>query len=212
MNRDDFLQSYSYFLQDAEDIPRLLSDLIFTSEVYDMSLQYNNVSLENYIDLDKFYNDRDNNEKDEILLSASLELKEYQNSVPTRGLLIASQVIFFQIDSILIKFVTPYILSIQRQQMNESLLYRAACLEVSEFNNNELESNISDSNFTEDLNDYPRIPLSIDGTPKCTCMFLITIATNVMPLPEEMHNQFNLEYLKQMRSNNIMSSEMLYNI
>ncbi|CAG8830461.1 25184_t:CDS:1, partial [Gigaspora margarita] len=38
------------------------------------------------------------------------------------------------------------------------------------------------------------------------------IATNVMPLPEEIHNQFNLEYLKQMRSNNMMSSEMSYNI
>ncbi|CAG8852871.1 24258_t:CDS:2, partial [Gigaspora margarita] len=88
------------------------------------------------------------------------QLEEYQNSVPTRGLLIASQVIFPQIDSILIKFVTSHILSIQRQQMNELLLYRVARLEVSEFNNNELESDIPDSNFTEDLNDYPRIPLS----------------------------------------------------
>ncbi|KAF0432005.1 protein far1-related sequence 5-like [Gigaspora margarita] len=83
MNRDNFLQSYSYFLQDAVDIPRLSSDLMFTSEVYDTSLQYNNVSLENYIDLNKFYDDHDDslecnnleyNEKDEILLSASLEV------------------------------------------------------------------------------------------------------------------------------------------
>ncbi|KAF0554667.1 protein far1-related sequence 7-like [Gigaspora margarita] len=83
MNRNDFLQSYSYFLQDVEDIPRLSSDLMFTSEVYDMSLQYNNASLENYIDLDKFYDDRDSpleydnleyNEKNEILLLASLEV------------------------------------------------------------------------------------------------------------------------------------------
>ncbi|RIB04106.1 hypothetical protein C2G38_1988879, partial [Gigaspora rosea] len=68
------------------------------------------------------------------------QLEEYQNSVLTRGLPIASQVIFPQIDSILIKFVTPHILSIQRQQMNESLLYHAARLEVpvSEFNNNEV--------------------------------------------------------------------------
>ncbi|RIB21652.1 hypothetical protein C2G38_2034221 [Gigaspora rosea] len=90
------------------------------------------------------------------------QLEEYQNSVPTRGLPIASQVIFPQIDSILIKLVTPHILSIQRQQMNKSLLYHAARLEVpvSEFNNNELESDILDSNFTEDLNNYPRIPLS----------------------------------------------------
>ncbi|RIB12638.1 hypothetical protein C2G38_2200093 [Gigaspora rosea] len=83
MDRDDFLQSYSYFLQDVEDIPGLSSDLMFTSEVYDTSLQYNNVSLENYIDLDKFYNNRDNslkcdnfeyNGKDDILLSSSLEV------------------------------------------------------------------------------------------------------------------------------------------
>ncbi|CAG8788851.1 45_t:CDS:2, partial [Gigaspora rosea] len=129
------------------------------------------------------------------------QLEEYQNSVPTRGLPIASQVIFPQIDSILIKLVTPHILSIQRQQMNKSLLYHAARLEVpvSEFNNNELESDILDSNFTEDLNNYPRIPLS-------------TIATNETPLTEEMYNQFNLEYLKQMRSNNMTNSEMSYNI
>ncbi|CAG8811398.1 22825_t:CDS:1, partial [Dentiscutata erythropus] len=65
------------------------------------------------------------------------QLEEYQNSVPTRGLPIASQVIFPQIDSILIKFVTSHILSIQRQQMNELLLYHAVCLEVLEFSNNE---------------------------------------------------------------------------
>ncbi|CAG8827457.1 17550_t:CDS:2, partial [Racocetra persica] len=30
--------------------------------------------------------------------------------------------------------------------------------------------------------------------------------------PEEMHNSFNLEYLKQMRSNNMMSSEISHNV
>ncbi|RIB21653.1 hypothetical protein C2G38_2176031 [Gigaspora rosea] len=48
-----------------------------------MSLQYNNISLENYINLDKFYDDCDDslecdnleyNEKDDILLLPSLEV------------------------------------------------------------------------------------------------------------------------------------------
>ena len=47
----------------------------------------------------------------------------------------ASQVMFPGIDSILVDFVTPHILSIQRQQMNESLLYRATRLELFAFNN-----------------------------------------------------------------------------
>ncbi|CAG8844460.1 14575_t:CDS:2, partial [Gigaspora margarita] len=62
----------------------LLSNLIFTSEVYDMSLQYNYNSLENYIDLNKFYNDNDDSldcdnleyyKKNNIQLLASLEVE-----------------------------------------------------------------------------------------------------------------------------------------
>ncbi|CAG8826018.1 29552_t:CDS:2, partial [Racocetra persica] len=44
----------------VENIQRLSSDFMLASEVYDMSLQYNNDCLENYIDLDKLYNDIDN--------------------------------------------------------------------------------------------------------------------------------------------------------
>ncbi|CAG8545406.1 27271_t:CDS:2, partial [Racocetra persica] len=142
------------------------------------------------------------------------QLEEYQNSIPTRGLPIASQ------------FVIPHILSIQRQQINESLLYCAACLEVSEFNNNKLESDVPDSNFTKDLNDYPRILLSsllenvnyndqqisYVNLLSSYSYISLAIATDITTSPEEMHNSFNLEYLKQMRSNNMMSSEMSHNV
>ncbi|CAG8521845.1 6403_t:CDS:2, partial [Racocetra persica] len=121
------------------------------------------------------------------------QLKEYQNSVPTRGLPIVSQVIFPQIDSILIKFVISHILSIQRQQMNKSLLYCAVRLEVSEFNNNKQQIS-----YVDLLSSYSYISLAI--------------TTDITTSPEEMHNSFNLEYLKQMRSNNMMSSEMSHNV
>ena len=42
---------------------------------------------------------------------------------------------FPEIDTILVEFVISHILSIQRQQMNESLLYRAIRLDPFSFNN-----------------------------------------------------------------------------
>ncbi|CAG8478785.1 3974_t:CDS:2 [Scutellospora calospora] len=44
--------------------------------------------------------------------------------------------------------------------MNKLLLYCAACLKISEFNNIESENNVLKNNFTEDLNDHSRILLS----------------------------------------------------
>ncbi|CAG8773363.1 2575_t:CDS:2, partial [Racocetra persica] len=84
MNRADFFPSHSYFLQDVENIQGLLSDFMLASEVYNTSLQYNDDCLENYINLDKLYNDVDdlldcNNleyyEKDNIQLPALLEIE-----------------------------------------------------------------------------------------------------------------------------------------
>jgi hypothetical protein len=51
------------------------------------------------------------------------QLNEYQNNVPTQGLPIVSQVMFPGIDSILVDFITPYILSIQRQHSGHTLYH-----------------------------------------------------------------------------------------